>query len=491
MKFLNKKLPTIIGLLILILGLGAGLVLVKNQQLFGSKAGPDNLQPQNIKISNISTNSFTVSFTTKENTPAYILAGPNQKLELSTSNYFLDNRDKLSGSIEPYQTHYITVANGQSNRQANFELQPGQKYFFKIGLGDITGIKKLYDNSGQAFEISTASNPINKAADVISGQIVDKSGKKSNGSLVYLSIPGAAPLSDQTKEGRFVIPINTAYSLDLSQAAGFDPQATLIEIYIQDAALSSSIKSVTGNKNLPEIVLGQNYDLTQLPDDNQTVNHNPENTQTTDNTPEIILSPTPESSPSGTGGSKNFSAFSNIPGLSDLNSPTNIPLTISNPAKENETIYTSKPEFRGTGPAGKLINLKIESDSIISAKINIDELGKRSYSPTQALAEGSHSITVFYILDNGDEESVSKDFTIAGSNSGDLPSYTSTPSATLTSTPTPSPRATATPTTTIRSTMPSTESGVPSSGVTTPTILISLMALFFFIGSFIFAKKID
>jgi hypothetical protein len=494
MKVLSKKLPTFIGLIILLIGVVAGVLLVRNRQLLSPRAGPVSLEPQNIKISNVQIDTFVVSFTTAEDTPAFIVTGPNPELSIENSDIFLDNRDQLYGTLNPYKTHYFTIANGRSQNQSNFDINPDSKYYFKIGLGEPEGNKQLFDNLGQPFEITTAVNPIDKPADIISGNVKNQSGANINGALVYLALPGATMLSDLIKDGSFVIPINTAYSLDLNQAAQYDSQATNIEILIQGEKLTSTITSITAVKNIPDIVLGQNYDFTTRPSENEPTKKTKEE-DVPSATESATLTPTepPSQKESGFDLSGSTIADRTVP-AQETND-----LAITNPTKDNESVATQKPEFRGTGPANQIITIRIESDPIVTASTTVNSNGVWSYSPPEDLDLGNHTIIVSYLTDTGEEIEVFRPFSVAYAAETDLPSFTSTPSATIvpeptdtpiptniptlipTSIPTISPQITATPTTTFRSTMPSTESGVPTSGSIGPTVWLMLAGMTLFI----------
>jgi hypothetical protein len=48
---LKKRIPTLVGIVILVIGLIAGVFLVGQQQLLGTKAGPTAV-PRNVKIVN-------------------------------------------------------------------------------------------------------------------------------------------------------------------------------------------------------------------------------------------------------------------------------------------------------------------------------------------------------------------------------------------------------------------------------------------------------
>lgn len=66
-----KKIPTALGVLILLGGLVAGVVLVNSRQGLLTKAGPTEA-PKNVKISDKGANTFTVSWTTDTPVTGYL-----------------------------------------------------------------------------------------------------------------------------------------------------------------------------------------------------------------------------------------------------------------------------------------------------------------------------------------------------------------------------------------------------------------------------------
>ena len=57
----NRKLPAIIGILLLVVGVGAGIFLVQNDTGFIPRATPE-FAPQSLVVTNIAENSFTISY---------------------------------------------------------------------------------------------------------------------------------------------------------------------------------------------------------------------------------------------------------------------------------------------------------------------------------------------------------------------------------------------------------------------------------------------
>jgi len=79
-NLLKKKIPTLIGLGVLVLGLIIGTIFFsQGTGVFAPRATPQTT-PSNVQISNVSDKGFTVSFFTAEKTPGFVKYGekPNQ-----------------------------------------------------------------------------------------------------------------------------------------------------------------------------------------------------------------------------------------------------------------------------------------------------------------------------------------------------------------------------------------------------------------------------
>src|SRR5258708_6437487 len=108
----QKRIPTLLGLGVLIVGLIAGIVFLG--QGFGAFSPRATAQttPKNIQISNITDNGFTVSFLTDDSTVSFVKYGTTATaLNLQVS----DDRDQISGTVSTYTTHYISLRELQPN----------------------------------------------------------------------------------------------------------------------------------------------------------------------------------------------------------------------------------------------------------------------------------------------------------------------------------------------------------------------------------------
>lgn len=437
MNILRQRIPTILGLLLLLGGITGGVYLVQKGGIWFLKAEPTTV-PKQIRITNITDTDFTVSWITEEGILGFVKYGITPSLKKTA----VDERDELSGKTAPYSIHQVKVLN----------LTPGTKYYFKIGSG-----KRLFDNNGKLYEVTTAPTlGVPPPADAGYGTILKSDGSPAEGVIVYLSLANSIPLSALTKSGgSWTIPLSVARMTNLSSYITYDPDASIEELFIQGGSLGTATAIVTTKNDspVPTITLGKSYDFRE--------------TKT-----ELELEPT--ASPA----SKFF--------LEPVSTPSVVKeeeLTIINP-EEEEKVATQKPEIRGTGPSGKKLEITLESPETFTAEIMINEDGSWSWTPPSDLPPGEHTITV--TLDDGTR--VARSFTILAAGEGELPAFTATPSGEATPSPTASPTATptATPTAVPRQAMPSTEEGVPEAGYLTPTITFVILGIvLIFTGLFV------
>ena len=328
-----------------------------------------------------------------------------------------DDRDQERGEIGNYFTHLVTIK----------ALKAETGYSFKIGSG-----KSLYDNSGKLYQITTAT-AVSKVpvADVAYGQVVTASGDPVEGAIVYLSLPGAVSQAALTKSsGSWVIPMAVARSADLTGYAAYDREKEKIEITVQAGALGTSVVNTTTGTTKPvaNITLGENR---------------------SGETP----APTPVA------GSK----FS--PGA--LATDTGETLVILTP-KSGEKVNSQKPEIMGKAPAGSKVTIKVESSKLFTETLTASENGDWTYGVPEDLEPGEHTITVTSIID-GVTKTIKKSFVVEAAGVSNAPARVATPSATLKPTPKP------TPTIAPRVAYPSTESGTPTSGNLTPTLILLIL----------------
>jgi len=424
----NHRIPTLVALFLLIGGVAGGVILIKSGSTWLAGARPE-ITPKQVKITNVSESGFTVSWITDEQTSGFIQYGAEGELSFIAS----DDRDQLSGQQGKFWIHHVTLK----------DLKPATNYFFKINSGE-----KIFDNNGQPYQIKTAPTiqetmPPN---DVAYGTILKQDGSPAEGVIVYLSLANAAPLSGLTRaSGNWAIPLNLARLPDLSSWATYDKEASVEEIFVQGGSIGTAT-AVTVTKYdspVPNITLGQSFDFRK------------ESSQ-----------PTPTAVP--TSASSGFSVSKQESSSSSAN------LTIINPS-EGEEVNTSRPEILGTGPSGETLTITVNSPETLTSQITINGDGTWNWIPPTSLSPGKHTITARL----ADGRIISRSFTVLAAGSSDMPSFTASPSATITLTPTPTATPALTPTSTAsgRISIPSTEGGIPKPGYLTPTFLVFMIGV--------------
>lgn len=438
--FLNKKIPTIIGLLLVLAGIGGGVFFITQGKFLGLKAGP-SATPKKIHLTNIQDNQFTVSWITDEKTEGFIKYG-----ETSNQIKFIvrDDRDQRSGETGSFNLHYVTVRN----------LQPTKTYYFKIGSGN-----NLYDNNGQAYTITTGPTLSSAGeAKIVSGRILNQDNTPAEEVIVYLTSSNIAPISTLTdNQGRWAVFLNKARTPDLSSYAIFDPEITILKIEVEGEKQSASAITITKHAfPVPDIVLGHApYDFREGP--------------LTEEAP-IQAEATPRETTS--------SQFILQPISSPAASPAaQIEITIDNPSTPGEKINSLRPEIKGQGPAYKVLTIKIESPTTYSSTVTVDENNNWSFVPPQDLTPGEHTVYVSFVDENGETKTISRNFVVLAAGESELPALTATPSAEASPSASLSPSPSISPSPITRVSMPSTEAGVPTTGTVIPTFLVFIFGV--------------
>lgn len=437
----RNRIPTILGIIVLLAGTFAGVFFLNMNQVFriGASVGTE---PKNVRVSNVSDNSATISWTTDVQTSDFLLWGDSQGSTNTIEN-------ETAGG-DKYFTHSISISG----------LKANTSYFYKINSEGI-----LYDNNGVPWQLTTGS-PLgqNSVAMVISGSVINSSGQPTARAIVYTTVQGYTASTLTSATGNFVFQLGSIRTADFTKYAQIDPAQTLLDISVDDGpdGVSSAQIFPQSANPVPPIVLGKVYDLRNL-----------------------------QTSAGGQGPSADL----NLPQNSDQQSKFNVDTSSGSDSKkptsvileslsEGETVTSTKPEFFGKGPGGETIAITVHSDQDVSGTVKIPTNGSWSWSVPSGLTPGAHSITITWKDTSGITRSLTRNFVVQAS---ELPAFEATPSQTLaplispTATPnvTATPKATATPkpsATPIPTATGSTEP-VPVTGSLTPTLLLSIMGI--------------
>lgn len=192
---LKIRFPTLLGLGIIILGMGAGVYLVQTNKNVVTKASLSS-KPENVLVVNLTDRSATITWNTKDPATGAI------RIMTSPANprTILDDRDVLSSpQIKPYTNHFVSLNN----------LSPQTTYQYQI----ISGAVELKDTSS-----FTTSAPIEKSITApLIGSVLQLT--ENPDAIAYLYIPGSPTQAALvTSFGSFTIPLTQVSILDSSEA---------------------------------------------------------------------------------------------------------------------------------------------------------------------------------------------------------------------------------------------------------------------------------
>jgi hypothetical protein len=468
----TKKIPTILAILILTLGIAVGVFFISQPQLFNLQASPSQI-PKGVRVTNITDKSFTISYKTDEPSQGFVTWGKDK-------NYgqILHDKEKSLSSL-----HHITLT----------DLSPSQTYFFAINSDGNT-----YDNNGIPWQVTTSPTLPSNDQFLVTGKIVNEQDQPISSAIVYLTAPDLSPLSTSTSQnGEWVISLSKARTLDLSSTFKLNSQTFEIFVEAGPNGLSTAQVSVDNLNPIPKMTLGRIYDF-----------KNPTAVNVTNQPKASVQLP------------QNQDVKSYFTSLSEQSEEKVLAATDQQTVdlksfENNEIIYTNSPEFFGKGPAGENIKITVKSDPQ-TENLKVDSTGNWSWSPPQKLQDGIHTLTISWYDASGILRTLTRSFTVFAA---DEPAFESTPSGSTNNqiaqaqtpspspTPTPSPSPTASPKTTATpspsptssptsspsaspkvtaSPKPSTSSDLPQAGDPLPTIIFVVFgAALLLSGSFI------
>ncbi len=429
----SLKIPTLIGLIVLVIGLATGLFLINKTQLFKISANIEAV-PKNIRVSNITDSNVTVTWTTD------VLSNGLVKWGESTSSL-----SKIASDVtdEKNFVHSATITGIEPNSSLNFKINSNGKD---------------YDNNGVTWQSKTLSAPITSATtNLASGLILSVDGTTPAKTLIYLTINGVLVSGITSNEGSYVIPV-TKY------VSNIDP-SIVTEISVTDGNQSTSQAVIYAEylKSVPTIVIGKTYDFRTL--SKKDVLPQPESSLTV---PETILK------------SSRFEVSRS--GIAPDSSIVNI-----DSIKEGEIINTTDPEFFGKAPKSSKLEIQVESE-LQTGTVVAGKNGDWKWSPPNDLEPGEHKVTLKWTDAAGILRTLTRTFIVQAAEG---PAFESTPSATPLVTTAPTAAATTVPTITPETTVTpiSTIAPTPETGNLTPTIGLFIMGIGILSSSFFVYKK--
>lgn len=435
----NKRVPTIIGVLLLVAGLVAGIVLVGRSALLQSKAGPTAI-PRNVKIVNVKNDSFTVAWTTDTAVTGFVKYSDNpSNLSLTVG----DSRDQISGSTNPYTTHYVEVTG----------LAADKAYYFRIGSGSAIYGEDGVD--GKAFQTKTVRQANNVKEDTINGKVLLSSGAGASGAIVFVNLDGAETLSALTGTGG-AWKINLGGVRDKNgQVVNYDPQTAKLSILVDAGKSGTAIATTNTGNDTPvgDIILGQSHAFVA-----------------DTGSPTVTPTPTIQTQDSSFG--------------------DNSVVKITYPGVGGEKIATTSPQFLGTGPAGMELAVTLDPsyEASQSGIATVSAANKWSFVFGGSIPLGGHTLQVSYVDEGGGNQVVSRVFSIVNQPSGGVPAFTASESAVSTNSGAIT-SASGSGGIATQSSMPATDSGLMDVGTVMPTYLLLGSGILLFFTGIIWRRK--
>jgi hypothetical protein len=400
----EKRIPTILAIMLILLGIGSTTFLDGSVKSLMSKAS-NNIKLENIRISNVTDNSFVVSFFTLDPLSGSLeIRGGNMKKTL------FDDLD--SDNVPKKRTiHYITVSN----------LSENLSYQIKINNDSINCVTCPVILQKTATRLNT---PLELPP--IIGSLVTSDGKPAVGAVVYLNVGNSLTLSVRTDTaGLYVVPLNNLRAQNLIDRPNIsDSDLVQIEIISSTKIKSSGVidfKSIRTNPNIPDMKLGETYNFLELLSKTNSLAMSQNNKVLGINT-KIILTPT------------------TLPEVNKNKQPAVSKMDLLFPKNDKDLTPDSKPSIKGMGIPGSQLTITINS-SPQSATIIIGENGIWTFRPQKPLEAGIHTVTIQGVDTNGKATTIKRTFTVLKSGErvlGDsTPSASLTPVVTATRTPTP------------------------------------------------------
>jgi len=389
----QKRIPTILALLLIVAGLGSAVYLERTTQLITSSASSSSA-PEMIRVTNLSDTYFTVSwFTANPETGAVLLTDGNSQTT------HVDDRDT---DLIPRArtTHHITLRG----------LKESTDYRISIVSGKQTCSSNNNCTQLTQKTLTRISTPLNLPP--IHGSVISKDNKPSEGSVVYVTIGKNFPLSTQTDSaGIWVIPLTNLRSENLESPPLLSDsdiiQISVISSPSVSASAVTSMNNVRNNEAIPPIILGGNYNFIEV----------------MEKLPDLAL---------GEGKSQVLGESQSPAG--QKNNQSSIDLLF--PKTEQDTTSDSRPRLRGTGTPGSTLLITVNSVPQ-TGRVTVANDGTWYFRPANNLPPGVHTLTVQWNDKNGNVTSISRQFIVL--KSGESVLGDATPSASLTPTVPPSP----------------------------------------------------
>lgn len=420
-SFWNRRIPSVLGIAILIVGIVITSALVSTGVIFTGRAAPGNT-PQDVVITNITDTTFTVTYLTGDT----VLGSISYAAQNGDRSIALDIRDQKSGQPKPYKTHAITVS----------KLSPNTKYSFAITSGGGS-----FTNNGNDYIVTTGKKLATTAPKnpSIKGKIATSDGSAPTEALIYMESEGSQMLSALALHGSYSIPTSILKTKNLNSYITLSPSTKLNIQAVAPQGKATVLIFVKGSNPIPLITLANKYNFAATDDSTRIASEAAE------------VTGFPESG-GGMGGQIHT-------------------VTITTP-KEGQALSDQRPTLKGTAPPSAEVEITLDSEEPIQANVMADRRGNWTYRPKNPISPGEIELTVNARDDSGIIKSAAQSFTVLASGSQFTEPSVSPTKNQPTPTKAPSPTENEEPTPTRRLTPTQAATPTPTKAVATPTVAI-------------------
>lgn len=241
------KIPTILGLSLLITAISLGFLLYSYQKKIDTNQ-KQAFDPRNIKVINLTDTQATVIWQTDHPAPGQIDFGQPNRFMKSQN----DNRDHAEP--KEHLIHFVTLRDLTPNTSYSFHIRSGKHLFPEKPLSFQTA-KDLDDR-----KLPETNKPIR-------GSVLNVNLNPIDEALILLEIANAQQMATFTStSGNFVLPLRELRRTDLSSFFPV-PENTPATLTIIRGDLSSTVEVVLplpDNQLLPPLTLGQNVSYKDL-----------------------------------------------------------------------------------------------------------------------------------------------------------------------------------------------------------------------------------
>lgn len=216
---MNKStIPTIFGLLIIIVSLVSGVVIIQSVQTFKSSASVSS-SPHDLRVTNVKDTSFSISWMTDMPTIGFV-------------KYTGQGVSNQTSPTSNSKVHFVNILN----------IKPDSTYTVTVNSGG-------QDFDSRQVQTITSYIPAEK---LISGQVFNNKNLPAKDALVYIATDGVIKWSAQVSEsGNFLTSLPAL------------PDSTILQILVQnqDNTTADAQIDLASAHPIPTIVMGNSYDF--------------------------------------------------------------------------------------------------------------------------------------------------------------------------------------------------------------------------------------